>query len=265
MVLLDKNGSPATSMGTGAATTEGLYSLIAPWDDVKANCVVDNYFVVLCSVDIDRTPPAASSSLEEEEELPELGRELAVMSINKELTDVSFNVEGESFDAHRLVLAARSPVFKAELYGPMAEGNMASITIQEMGASTFRSMLHYMYHGSLPNADKTDVSSSIAECQHLLAAADRYGLERLKKICEDKLCGNFITFDNVVSMLELAEGHVCPRLKARCLDFFSDGENFKMVATTDVYFHLMQTFPSLLVEVRNKFKMSHETGSHKKT
>jgi speckle-type POZ protein len=114
MVLLDKNGSPATSMGTGAATTEGLYSLIAPWDDVKANCVVDNYFVVLCSVDIDRTPPAALSSLEEEEEeLPELGRELAVMSINKELTDVSFNVEGESFDAHRLVFAARSPVSMA--------------------------------------------------------------------------------------------------------------------------------------------------------
>jgi speckle-type POZ protein len=258
-------------MGTEAVTTEGLYSLIAPWDDVKANCVVDNYFVVLCSVGIGRTPPAASSSLDDEEELPDLGHELAVMSINKEQTDVSFDVEGESFDAHRLVLAARSPVFKAELYGPMAEGKMASITIQEMGASTFGSMLHYMYHGSLPSADKTDVSSTIAKYQHLLAAADRYGLERLKKICEDKLCRNFITFDNVVSMLELAEGHTCPRLKARCLDFVSDGENFKMVATTDAYFHLMQTFPSLLVEVRSKFKMAREkptiteTGAHKKT
>jgi speckle-type POZ protein len=268
MVFLDKSGSPATSMGTGAAVTEGLYGLSAAWDDVKANCVVDNSFVVLCSVDIDRTPPAASSL---KEDLPDLGHELAVMSINKELTDVSFDVEGVSFDAHRLVLAARSPVFKAELYGPMAEGKMASITIQEMGASTFRSMLHYMYHGSLPNVDKADISSTIAEYQHLLAAADRYGLERLKKICEDKLCGNFITFDNVVSMLELAEGHICPRLKARCLDFLSDGENFMMVATTDAYVHLMQTFPSLLVEVRNKFKMARgkptitETGAHKIT
>jgi speckle-type POZ protein len=99
-------------MGTGSLTKEGLYGLIAAWDDIKANCVVDNYFVVLCSIDIDRTPPAASSSLDDEEDLPDLGHELAVMSINKELTDVSFNVEGESFSAHRLVLAARSPVLK---------------------------------------------------------------------------------------------------------------------------------------------------------
>ena len=139
-----------------------------------------------------------------EEELADLGDDLATMSDKEELTDVSFDVEGESFSAHRLVLAARSPVFRAELFGSMAESKMASITIQEMGASTFRSMLHYMYHASLPNAGKMDVSSTMAEYQRLLVAADRYGVERLKKICEDKLCGNAITIDNVVSMLELA-------------------------------------------------------------
>ena len=37
----------------------------------------------------------------------------------KEGTDVAFRVSGEMFAAHRCVLAARSAVFKAELYGPM--------------------------------------------------------------------------------------------------------------------------------------------------
>jgi speckle-type POZ protein len=63
----------------------------------------------------------------------------------------------------RLVLAAQSIVFKAELYGPIVESKMTSITIQDMDASTFRSMLHYMYHGSLSDAGMADVSSTLAE------------------------------------------------------------------------------------------------------
>ncbi|KAK1643283.1 hypothetical protein QYE76_061088 [Lolium multiflorum] len=47
--------------------------------------------------------------------------------------DVSFNVGGETFGAHRFVLAMRSPVFKAELYGPMREASKGHhITIEDM-------------------------------------------------------------------------------------------------------------------------------------
>jgi speckle-type POZ protein len=116
-----------------------------------------------------------------EEQLLDLGHDLAMMLDNQDLTDVSFDVGGESFSAHRLVLAARSPVFKAKLYGLMAESIMTSITIQDMEASTFRSMLHYMYHGSPSNDDRDDVCSTMAQYQHLLVAADRYGIEELKK------------------------------------------------------------------------------------
>ncbi|XP_047051351.1 BTB/POZ and MATH domain-containing protein 1-like [Lolium rigidum] len=260
MVFLDKTGSPARSMRMTMFSAPGF--LIANRDDVIANCVVDNYFVVMCFVDIDWT--TASS----EEELPDLGHDLAIMWDKQEHTDVSFNIGGECFYAHRLVLAARSPVFKAELYGPMAESKMASITIQDMEASTFRSMLHYMYHGSLPNNDgKTD---SFTLDQHLLVAADRYGLVMLKKICEDKLCANGIKLGSVVSLLELAEDHSCSKLKARCFDFLAGGDNFKVVATSGEYLHLMQTYPNLLVEARDRFKIPHEkptimeSGSHKK-
>ncbi|KAM0846260.1 hypothetical protein ACQ4PT_055782 [Festuca glaucescens] len=272
MVLLDKTGSPGPSIGTGETCGDvsvgpsfmarGYYTLEANVDDIKAICVVDKdgYFDVLCSVDIDWTPPA--SPLEEEELFPDLGHHLAIMSDKQEHTDVSFDVGGETFSAHRLVLAARSPVFKAELYGPMAEGKMTSITIQDMEASTFRSMLHYLYHGSLPNnVGKTEeVSSALvaAEHQHLLIAADRYGIERLKKICENKLCAEGITIDSVVSMLEFAEDHVCPKLKATCFDFLADGDNFKVVATSDEYLQLMLNFPSLFVEAQNRFKTPHE-------
>jgi speckle-type POZ protein len=240
MVLLDKTGTPAPSIGIGKSSNvaNGGFVLSARRDHVKANCLVDNYFVALCSVDIGcrsvscLIPPCAPPDSSMENELPDLGHDLAIMSGKQELTDVSFDVGGESFSAHRLVLAARSPVFRAELYGPMAESKMTSIHIKDMEASTFRSMLHYMYHGSLPDAGKTEASFTVAGYQHLLIAADRYGIERLKKNCEDKLSMDGITVDSVVSMLELAEDHVCSKLKARCLDFLADADNFKIVGTS---------------------------------
>uniref|UniRef100_A0ACD5Y2M7 Uncharacterized protein n=1 Tax=Avena sativa TaxID=4498 RepID=A0ACD5Y2M7_AVESA len=257
MVLLDKTGSPLPWMGRRIPVPvntsfprcmDNCYALQARREDVEANCLVDNYFVVLCSLDIDWTPPAA---------ILDLGHDLVMMLGKQDLTDVSFDVGGESFSAHRLVLAAQSPVFRAELYGPMAESKMASITIQDMEASTFRSMLHYMYHGSLPDAGKGDGASTLAECQHLLVAADRYGLDRLKKNCEDRLCANGITIESVVSLLELAEDHFCARLKAKCFDFLADGDNFKIVGTSAEYLQVMQMSPTLLVEARNMLKMPH--------
>ena len=87
---------------------------------------------------------------------------------------------------------------------------------------------------------------------HLLVAADIYALETLKKICESMLCEGGIAIDRVCSTLELAEEHSCPKLKAKCLDFLADDKNFKVVATSNEYLHLMQSFPSLLVQVRDR-------------
>ncbi|KAE8808639.1 TD and POZ domain-containing protein 4 [Hordeum vulgare] len=52
---------------------------------------------------------------------------------DKEGFDVSFIVGGETIEAHRLVLAMRSPVLKAELYGPVREARPGQcITIKDM-------------------------------------------------------------------------------------------------------------------------------------
>ena len=45
-------------------------------------------------------------------------------------TDVVFQVGGETFAAHRRVLAARSMVFRAALFGPMKEGTSTQTTVQ---------------------------------------------------------------------------------------------------------------------------------------
>ncbi|KAB8112806.1 hypothetical protein EE612_051541, partial [Oryza sativa] len=48
--------------------------------------------------------------------------------------------------AHRCVLAARSPVFRAELFGPMKESAAtAVITVDDMEAEVFRALLAFIY------------------------------------------------------------------------------------------------------------------------
>ncbi|XP_051211182.1 BTB/POZ and MATH domain-containing protein 1-like [Lolium perenne] len=245
MVLLDKTGSPSYS-GVDEGTLADGFRLSVRREHLEKNCVVDGYFVAQCSVAIIKDWPPPPHTI-----IPDLCHDLAKMWNQQDLTDVSFSVDGVTFSAHRLVLAARSPVFRAELYGQMAESKMASIAIQDMRASTFASMLHYMYHDSLPSPDDEFFTSH--DIQHLLVAADRYGLEMLQQACEERLCFR-IAVDTVCSTLELAEENTYPRLKSRCLDFLTDAKILSMVATPDEYIHLAHSFPSLFVEVRERFK-----------
>ncbi|CAL5005185.1 unnamed protein product [Urochloa decumbens] len=165
-------------------------------------------------------------------------------------SDVSFTVNGEMFPAHRAVLAARSPVFKAELFGSMADATMPSITVQDIEPAAFKVMLRFMYTDSFP-ADNELGDSPTDMLQHLLAAADRFALDRLKLICSLKL-SEHVSVDTVGSILVCAETYNCPELKNKCLDFFAVEKNFKEAAFTDGFVFLLQKFPSLAAELRKR-------------
>ncbi|BAF26553.1 hypothetical protein OsI_33651 [Oryza sativa Indica Group] len=111
----------------------------------------------------------------------EMSRQFADLLASGDGADVEFRVGGETVAAHRAVLAARSRVFRAELFGPMKEGVAANGTIQvdDMDAEVFRSLLHFVYTDSLPPETGTPREGA-AMAQHLIVAADRYDLERLK-------------------------------------------------------------------------------------
>lgn len=64
----------------------------------------------------------------------------------------------------------------------------------------------------------TSMCTSTIAMQHLLAAADRFGLERLKQLCEAKLCED-VSVETVATTLSLADQHRCSQLKAICLKF----------------------------------------------
>ncbi|KAJ3685525.1 hypothetical protein LUZ61_014689 [Rhynchospora tenuis] len=168
-------------------------------------------------------------------------------------TDVTFEVDKEAFRAHRNVLAARSPVFKAQLFGSMMESKMDKITIEDMKADVFKIMLQYIYTDILPS--EVEVSSEMV--QHLLAAADRYGLERLKVICEANLCDS-LDVETAATTLVLAEQHNCGQLKNICIDFVSSCDVLDEVMETDGFKYLMSCCPLLLKDILDKVHNSRK-------
>ncbi|CAN6363473.1 unnamed protein product [Urochloa humidicola] len=163
--------------------------------------------------------------------------------------DITFEVSGETFAAHRNILAARSPVFTAELFCTMKENAASCVRIDDMEARVFEALLHFVYTDSLPEID--DVEAMVM-AQHLLVAADRYSLERLKLICEDKLCNYIVDTSSVGAILTLAEQHGCHGLKKACFQFLMSGNNLNAAMGADGFGHLTNSCPSILKELLAK-------------
>ncbi|KAM3370387.1 hypothetical protein ACQJBY_017982 [Aegilops geniculata] len=147
----------------------------------------------------------------------ELPRDLEGMRRDGRETDVTFHVDGQEFPAHRSLLAARSAVLEAQLFGPMADKDMQCVKVVDMEPAIFDMILHYIYTDLMPICDDEE-GYSTAVMQHLLVAADRYGLDRLKSMCEEELCER-IDAETITTTSALADQHHCERLKDACQKF----------------------------------------------
>ncbi|CAD6341327.1 unnamed protein product [Miscanthus lutarioriparius] len=171
-------------------------------------------------------PPSVPSS--------DLHRQFGELLRSQKGADVTFHVSGESVPAHRSVLATRSPVFMAQLYGHTKEASTSApcMEVKDMEAEVFRAMLRFIYTDTAPELERSGWQVT-AMAQHLLEAADRYGLERLKRMCEEKVSMD-ISVSNVTTMLALAEQHGCAKLKANCIEFIlAAPENLFALAATE--------------------------------
>ncbi|XP_047078338.1 BTB/POZ and MATH domain-containing protein 1-like [Lolium rigidum] len=214
----------------------------------KSKYLVNDLFTIRCDIAVVHNYRAFTDAVAFVSVPPcDLRRHLGELLETEKGADVVFEVGGETVAAHRCVLAARSSVFSAELFGPMVEGNAAGVVvrIEDMDAEVFKALLHFVYTGSLPEARKEDEDVTY---QHLLVAADRYGMERLKLICVEKLC-QYINVGSAAIILALAEQHHCEGLKKACFDFLAAPANLRAVVATDGFQHLSKSCPSLMVEV----------------
>jgi speckle-type POZ protein len=124
-------------------------------------------------------------------------------------SDVQFLVEGSEICAHSLVIAARSRILY-EAVAASVDGD--TVRINGMKATVFKAVIHFVYTDELPTLVSTVVD------EDMLAAASRFGLERMKIICENSLAEH-ISKDNAFDTFNLARRHGCSKLEDYCMGF----------------------------------------------
>jgi len=115
---------------------------------------------------------------------------------DKEFSDVMVKCGGTKFECHKVVMAASSPVFKAMLTSNMKEKIKNEIEIDDIKPEVMTELLEFIYTGRSSNLDNFSVD--------LLIAADKYGIDLLKKLCEGILI-NSLGIENCVSLLILGD------------------------------------------------------------
>jgi speckle-type POZ protein len=194
--LLGHDGEQVPSYGTESQTCRTFSSNTGPWgcpqlitrkDLEESVYLEDDVLSIRCEV----TMPREIFTEHGEPPPSDMRRHFGRLLPGGAGADVEFKVGGETFSAHRCVLAARSSVFRALLLGPTKMNHGACIRISGMEARVFKAMLQFIYTDSLPDMDEDDV---VLMTQHLIVAAKKYNLERLKLVCAEKLC-NYMDMD----------------------------------------------------------------------
>uniref|UniRef100_A0A2P2LBE0 Uncharacterized protein MANES_08G153800 n=1 Tax=Rhizophora mucronata TaxID=61149 RepID=A0A2P2LBE0_RHIMU len=186
-------------------------------DCLKIHCTVG---VVVSAIDCSRQHPI---------KVPEsdIGSHFGLLLENEDCFDITFDVCGEKFHAHKLVLAARSPVFESQLLDAM-EKDSHEIVITDTEPKVFKALLHFIYRDSLIEDEEIFLSSSLSMpsvsdtlAAKLLAAADKYDLPRLRLMCESELCKD-ISVNSVAKILALTDRYHAMDLKSVCLRFAAE-------------------------------------------
>jgi speckle-type POZ protein len=123
-----------------------------------------------------------------------------------------------------------------------------NITVQDMQPAVFKALLHFIYTDSLPSMDNLDVDDNKEMVKHLLVAADRYAMERMKIQCEGILCKS-LDVETVATTLALADQHHCSRLRDACVEFIMSSNRMDDVLASEGYVHLKRSCPSVLLDV----------------
>ncbi|XP_044407104.1 BTB/POZ and MATH domain-containing protein 2-like [Triticum aestivum] len=248
-------GDHSLSDQPGGFVTRGAFE--------RSSHLKNDSFVLRCDVVVlDKKDDESDEEEEEEEEdddelarpfikLPpsDLPSHFSDLFLSKEGADITFEVGGKEFAAHRCVLAARCTFFKTQLFGAMDKGATAPSVekIDGIEANVFKGLLTLIYTDGMP--DFKDPSLLL----QLLEAAERYDLQKLKLICEEKFA-NLICKNRIAQVIVVAERRRCCWLKEACLEFIKTHTSLHRVFTADGLEQIIRTCrPSVLKELISKF------------
>ncbi|KQJ98215.1 hypothetical protein BRADI_3g35513v3 [Brachypodium distachyon] len=248
-------------------------------ESVESTYLKDDRLTISCAVEVQKQSTAVATRNRHSVTVPPscIAQDLAGLFESKQGSDVTFQIGENAYDAHKLVVAMRSPLSSS---GHWANNNNTAVgrsvvTVPDMKPATFKAMLHFIYTDKLPpvaeddelvregSAKRAKTGQKSAGCStkeshreticDWLVAADRYDLERMTLMCES-LLSETIDSENAAATLQLADKHHCPQLKAFCVDYITSPGVLKAVLATEGYKELRENCPSVLADVLERLE-----------
>lgn len=140
--------------------------------------------------------------------------------------------------AHRVILASRSPVFRAMLENEMEESRSGIIKIYDVSYDVLRAFVHYMYTATALLDEQM--------ASDLLVLAEKYEVKHLKAYCE-KFITSKVTNDNAITHYAFAHRHSAKQLLEASLSVIMG--NMSTLADREEYKELVEKDPRLAVEI----------------
>jgi len=153
--------------------------------------------------------------------------------------------DGERVPAHKVILGARSPYFRAMFRSNMIEVERKEVHLEEVRRPVLFALLNFIY------GDRTDFDTSISV--DLLRLADQYGVSSLIPHCEEVVI-NSLSVTTVLDVLRLCIHF--PSIKAGCIDFIA--QNFGQMMSLEEFSQLPE---DLLKQVLRGISEKVQIGS----
>ena len=158
-------------------------------------------------------------------------------------SDVKFSVEGEIFNAHRLILKLSAPAL-AQLCEDVDEDT--PIPIINVRSQIFQGVLRFAYGDVIPEEvwtsstlntedeatnesnNNNSNSSMLTPAMEILDAANQFGVVPLKILAETKVSESEISIANASDLILYADAKNCALLKERVINYFvMNAENIR--------------------------------------
>eukprot|EP00930_Biecheleria_cincta_P043293 TRINITY_DN29746_c0_g1_i1.p1 TRINITY_DN29746_c0_g1~~TRINITY_DN29746_c0_g1_i1.p1 ORF type:complete len:507 (-),score=65.56 TRINITY_DN29746_c0_g1_i1:12-1532(-) len=178
--------------------------------------------------------------------------------------DVTCRVQGETIQAHSLILCAASNVLQRMLACGLQESLSKEIIIEDCEPQIFKNFLRYLYSDNFDSLESfiagkvsehssgdgriaaNEVSTKMSILQQLLAVGHKYQVARLQLWCERELC-RCITIEDVCTVLCQAHLYEAKQLEKRCLDFIKTHRN--EVVRTAGFASLSKEWPQVSLKI----------------
>ncbi|XP_066020235.1 kelch-like protein 12 isoform X1 [Pocillopora verrucosa] len=153
----------------------------------------------------------------------ELLHKLNELRESNSLCDTTIRAQGQDFPAHRCVLSAASPYFRAMFTSELKEKESDLVELKEMKSSTISDVLHYIYTG------ETAIDSSNAK--DLVMVADYLMIPSLKRKAAVFLQNEMLNVSSCLALESFASQYDCKQLRQAAVSFQT--ENFVDVSRSE--------------------------------